>query len=85
MPGFVEAHCHVMSGGLWNSTYVGYFDRRDPQGRLWPGCRSIDDVLKRLGDAAAALHDESATLLAWGAGPHLLPPASGSWRVTSTR
>lgn len=69
MPGFVEAHCHVMSGGLWNSTYVGYFDRRDPQGRLWPGCTSIDDVLERLAKAAADLGDESQTLLAWGLDP----------------
>ena len=73
MPGFVEAHCHVMSGGLWNSTYVGYFDRRDPQGRLWPGCTSIDDVLDRLSKAAAELPDESQTLLAWGLDPIYFP------------
>ena len=73
MPGFIEAHCHVMSGGLWNSTYVGYFDRRDPQGREWPGCTSIDDVLERLGKAAADMDDESETLLAWGLDPIYFP------------
>ena len=73
MPGFIEAHCHVMSGGLWNSTYVGYFDRRDPQGLLWPGCTSIDDVLERLGKAAADMSDDSQTLLAWGLDPIYFP------------
>ncbi|MEM1335865.1 MAG: amidohydrolase, partial [Actinomycetota bacterium] len=37
-PGFVEAHCQVMSGGLWEHTYLGYFGRTDPTGRYWPGC-----------------------------------------------
>lgn len=58
LPGFIEAHCHVMSGGLWSFTYVGFFDRRDPQGRLWPGCKSIDDVLARLRQALAELRGD---------------------------
>ena len=69
MPGFIEAHCHVISGGLWSFTYVGFFDRRDPAGRLWPGCKSIDHVLQRLGHAAAEMTDDSRTLLAWGLDP----------------
>lgn len=73
MPGFVEAHCHVMSGGLWSFTYVGYFDRRDPQGRLWPGCKSINDVLARLGHAVLEMDDDAATLLAWGLDPIYFP------------
>ncbi len=28
VPGFVEAHSHVMAGGMWAFPYVGYFDRR---------------------------------------------------------
>lgn len=73
MPGFIEAHSHVMSGGLWNFTHVGFFDRRDPSGRLWPGCTSIDDVLDRLGTAADALDDRAETLLAWGLDPIYFP------------
>ncbi|WP_428117592.1 amidohydrolase [Candidatus Poriferisodalis sp.] len=69
MPGFIEAHCHVMSGGLWSFTYVGFFDRRDPQGRLWPGCKSIDDVLERLRQARAELDADTETFLAWGLDP----------------
>ena len=35
VPGFVEAHSHAMAGGNWQNPYVGFFDRRDPQGRVW--------------------------------------------------
>ncbi|MBT5138702.1 MAG: amidohydrolase, partial [Acidimicrobiaceae bacterium] len=31
-PGFIEAHSHSMTGGMWTFTYVGFFDRRDPEG-----------------------------------------------------
>ena len=34
LPGFVEAHCHAMNGSVWENTYVGYFDRTDPDGRV---------------------------------------------------
>ena len=54
-PGFVEAHSHVMSGGTWEHVYVGFFDRRDPTGRVWPGCKSIDEVVTRLREADAAM------------------------------
>ena len=48
LPGFVEAHCHAMAGGMWLHTYCGYFDRQGPDGRVWSGCRSMDDVIERL-------------------------------------
>lgn len=39
VPGFVEAHAHAGSGGMWEGQiYVGYFDRTDTDGNLWPGC-----------------------------------------------
>ncbi|MEO1105564.1 MAG: amidohydrolase, partial [Pseudomonadota bacterium] len=34
MPGLVEGHCHLMEGALWRYTYVGYFDRRSPDGAV---------------------------------------------------
>ena len=68
-PGFVEAHSHVMSGGFWEYVYIGYFDRRDPSGRLWTGCRSIDDVVERLREADAAMDDPDEQLLCWGLDP----------------
>ncbi|WBU36724.1 amidohydrolase [Homoserinibacter sp. YIM 151385] len=79
-PGFVEAHAHAMSGALWRSVYVGFHDRRDLSGRVWPGCRSIDDVIARLseadarmsaaGDAATA---PDALLFGWGLDPAFFP------------
>ncbi len=68
-PGFVEAHSHSMAGGMWQFPYVGFFDRRDPAGRVWPGCKNIDDVLDRLRQAESALEDRSAPLIAWGLDP----------------
>ncbi len=69
LPGFVEAHAHSMAGGMWQHLYVGYFDNRDPDGRLWPGCKTIDAVLERLREAEAALDDPGETLRAWGLDP----------------
>ena len=31
MPGFVEGHCHAPEGQIWDYTYLGYFERHDPQ------------------------------------------------------
>lgn len=69
MPGFVEAHSHSMAGGIWEHLYVGFFDNRDPDGRVWPGCKTLDDVIERLREADAALEDPNETLRAWGLDP----------------
>jgi len=69
LPGFVEAHSHSMAGGIWQHVYVGFFDNRDPDGKVWPGCRSIEAVLDRLRDAEAALTDPNAVLRGWGLDP----------------
>lgn len=67
VPGFVEAHAHAGSGGMWDGqTYVGYFDREDPDGNLWPGCKSTGEILDRLRAAEARLEDEASPLTAWG-------------------
>lgn len=65
MPGMVEGHAHTMEGTLWGNVYVGYFDRMDPDGTVWPGLTSIDAVLARLTEAEAALSDPDAPLSAW--------------------
>jgi predicted amidohydrolase YtcJ len=69
LPGFVEAHSHVMAGGMWQFAYVGFFDRRDPSGRVWPGCKNIDDVVDRLIEAEAASTKKDQPLLGWGLDP----------------
>jgi hypothetical protein len=73
LPGFVEAHCHTMAGGMWLHTYCGYHERRGPDGRVWSGCRSMNDVIERLREAEARLADQGVgpdePLLAWGLDP----------------
>ncbi len=65
MPGLVEGHSHTMEGTFWRYVYSGYFDRRDPDGKVWSGAKSIDDVIARLQEAQEQLKDESAPLAGW--------------------
>ena len=73
MPGFVEGHCHLKEGSMWDMHYLGWFDRRDPQGKVWAGLRSMDAVVQRLGEVAAELQAGGVAaevpLLAWGFDP----------------
>ncbi len=69
MPGLVEGHSHLLEGGMWNYVYVGYYDRRGPDGHVWTGLRSFEAVAERLREAQAAMTDPSAPLLAWGFDP----------------
>jgi predicted amidohydrolase YtcJ len=69
VPGFVEAHSHVMSGGAWRMPYVGFFNRTDPQGNRWTGCTTIDEVIDRLIEVESTMEDPSEILLAWGLDP----------------
>ncbi|MEZ5245869.1 MAG: amidohydrolase [Acidimicrobiales bacterium] len=89
LPGFVEAHAHSMAGGIWQHLYVGYFDSRDPDGRVWPGCKTLDAVIERLREAEAALEDPTVTLRAWGLDPIYFPGerlvAEHLDRVSTTR
>ena len=73
VPGFVEAHSHVMAGGNWQNPYVGFFDRRDPQGRVWKSCGSIDEVIDRLIEAESIMEDPDELLVAWGLDPIYFP------------
>lgn len=67
MPGLVEAHAHLMAGGLWRYTYCGYFDLRDPDGHNWPGGRTLEAVIGQLSGASARQPD--GPLLGWGFDP----------------
>lgn len=79
MPGLVEGHCHLMEGAMWEAVYVGYYDRRDPDGKLWRGLKTLDQVIDRLARAEHALADPAAPLLAWGFDPILF----GSSRLSA--
>ena len=73
MPGLVEGHCHLKEGSMWDMHYLGWFDRSDPQGRVWAGLRSMDAVVARLVEVDARLRSEGVAdtepLLAWGFDP----------------
>ena len=69
MPGLVEGHAHTMEGTLWRHTYCGYFDRMDPNGKIWEGLKDIDAVLERLKAAEQALTDPDAPLPGWQLDP----------------
>ena len=69
MPGLVEGHAHSMEGALWSFTYVGWFDRMDPDGKVWSGLKSIDEVVARLRETEKDIEDPDAPLLGWGLDP----------------
>lgn len=73
MPGLVEGHCHLKEGSMWDLPYLGWFDRRDPQGKVWPGLRSMESVVARLTEVNAQMHaageGDLKPLIAWGFDP----------------
>jgi len=69
LPGFVEGHSHLFEGLTWQDPYFGFFDRRGPDGRIWPGLKSIEEVVARLQDIERAMGDADSPLTAWGFDP----------------
>jgi predicted amidohydrolase YtcJ len=69
MPGLVEAHSHVSEGTYWRYVYCGFYDRLDPNGRLWSGATDIAAVQARLREADAAPDGSAAPLSGWGLDP----------------
>jgi predicted amidohydrolase YtcJ len=73
MPGLIEGHCHLKEGSMWDMPYLGWFDRRDPNGKVWPGLRSMDSVVARLAEIdaemTAAGRPAAEALIAWGFDP----------------
>ncbi len=67
MPGFVEGHCHLFEGAIWSDPYVGYFDRRGPDGEIAPGLKTIEAVVAAL--RAHPLPEGAKSLCAWGFDP----------------
>jgi len=69
LPGFVEAHSHVLAGGVWAFEYVGYFDRRGADGQIRAGCKNVAQLLERLRALDAAVEDPAEQLIVWGFDP----------------
>ncbi|MYN13356.1 amidohydrolase family protein [Pusillimonas sp. TS35] len=68
MPGLVEGHCHLHEGVVWLYVYVGFYDRRGPDGKIWPGLKTIDAVVQRLTEAQRGM-EPGKHLVAWGFDP----------------
>ena len=71
LPGFVEGHTLLLAGGMWKYLYVGYQDRIDPDGKLWQGVQTIEDVIERMTQEDARL-PSGVPLIAWGFDPIFL-------------
>ncbi len=69
IPGLVEAHSHVHEGTHWGFPYVGYYDRKGPDGSIWKGLQSFDEVLAKLKSLNASMNDPDEPLVAWGFDP----------------
>lgn len=69
MPGLVEGHAHKSEGTFWRNVYCGFFDRADPDGKVWEGAKSLETVLQRLKEADAKLEDPQAPLFGWSFDP----------------
>lgn len=68
MPGLVEGHCHLHEGVVWSYVYVGYYDRKGPDGKIWTGLKSIDAVVERLKEHKVGMADDEI-LVGWGFDP----------------
>lgn len=68
MPGLVEGHCHLHEGVVWLYVYVGFYDRHGPDGKLWPGLKTIEQVVGRLAEARRTLAP-GQHLVGWGFDP----------------
>jgi predicted amidohydrolase YtcJ len=69
LPGFVEGHTHAYEGGVWKFPYVGFFDRRSPDGRIAAGLKDIEAVVQRLREIERGMVGTDEPLLAWGFDP----------------
>ena len=69
IPGLVEAHSHATEGSMWADPYIGYFDRTDPRGKVWPGCQSLKAVVVRIKEIEAEVIDPNSFLMVWGMDP----------------
>ena len=68
MPGLVEGHSHAAEGAMWRFVYCGFFDRSDPDGKVWGGAKSVEEVIARLMQANTA-PDSTAPLTGWSLDP----------------
>jgi hypothetical protein len=73
VPGFVEAHAHVMAGGMMMLPYLGYFDRPRADGTTAIGIKSYDQLIEVLKAEDARLEDPNEQIVAVGFDPIYFP------------
>jgi len=73
IPGFVEAHAHIMAAGILQLPYVGFFDRKLADGSTAPGIKSYPALIEKLKTEEAKLEDPTAPLVAAGFDPIYFP------------
>lgn len=69
MPGFVEGHCHAAEGPIWDNIYLGFFERKDPQGKTYANLKNMDEVVARLKQVDQSIADREAPIFGWGFDP----------------
>lgn len=89
MPGMVEGHSHAVEGKWWRYVYCGYFDRMDPNGKVWSGLTGVEAVVSRLSEIDAGLADPNQPINGWAIDPIYYPDETLNRgvldRVSSTR
>jgi len=73
VPGFIEAHAHVMAGGMMRLPYMGFFDRTLANGDTAPGIKSYAALIDALRARDAEMEDPLAPLVAVGFDPIYFP------------
>lgn len=68
-PGFVEAHAHVMAGGMMAFPYLGFFDRYLPDGSIAKGIKNYDELIETLRTVDAGMEDPEEQIVAVGFDP----------------
>ena len=72
-PGFIEAHAHVMAGGMMLLPYLGYFERKLPDGTTAPGVQNYAALVEALQAADDRMQDPNEPLVAVGFDPIYFP------------
>lgn len=70
LPGFVEAHGHLVTGGIWDFIYVGAQARRHPDGHSVSGIRDNRSIVSRLQAEAPV----QGAVIGWGLDPIFIEP-----------
>ena len=69
VPGFIEAHAHVMAGGMMTLPYLGFFERPLADGSIAPAVQSYAALIEALKAEDAKLEDPDEQIVAVGFDP----------------